>query len=42
MSMLSLGSALAWLSILAGGYLGVKYLEEGTFGGAIRVVLARG
>jgi uncharacterized membrane protein YedE/YeeE len=42
MSTLSLGSAIAWLSILAGGYFGLKYLEEGSFGGAIRTALARG
>jgi uncharacterized membrane protein YedE/YeeE len=41
MSTLALGSVIAWLSILAGGYLGVKYLEEGSFGGAVRAVLAR-
>ena len=42
MSTLALGSAIAWLSILAGGYFGLKYLEEGSFGGAIRAALARG
>lgn len=42
MSTLALSSILAWLSIIAGGYLGVKYLEEGTFGGAVRAVFARG
>ncbi len=42
MSTLALGSALAWLSIIGGGYLGIKYLEEGTFGGAVRAVFARG
>jgi uncharacterized membrane protein YedE/YeeE len=42
MSTLALASVLAWLSIIAGGYLGVKYLEEGSFGGAVRAVLARG
>ncbi|MGO9007633.1 MAG: YeeE/YedE family protein [Beijerinckiaceae bacterium] len=41
MSTLALGSLLAWLSIIAGGYLGVKYLEEGTFTGAVRAVFAR-
>ncbi len=41
MSTLALGSLIAWLSILAGGYLGVKYLEEGTLGGAIRSVFVR-
>jgi hypothetical protein len=42
MSTLSLGSMVAWLSILGGGYLGLKYLEEGSFSGAIRAVFARG
>jgi hypothetical protein len=42
MSTLALGSVLAWLSIVAGGYFGIKYLEEGSFGGAVRAVLARG
>jgi len=42
MSTLALGSVIAWLSILAGGYFGLKYLEEGSFGRAIRAVLARG
>lgn len=42
MSTLALGSLLAWLSILGGGYLGIKYLEEGSFGGAIKAVFARG
>jgi uncharacterized protein len=42
MSTLSLGSMIAWLSILGGGYLGIKYLEVGSFGGAIRAVFARG
>jgi uncharacterized membrane protein YedE/YeeE len=42
MSTLSLGSLIAWLSILGGGYLGIRYLEEGTFSGAIRAVFARG
>lgn len=41
MSTLALGSLIAWLSILAGGYLGVKYLEQGTLGGAIRAVFVR-
>ena len=42
MSTLALGSLLAWLSILGGGYLGIRYLEEGSFGGALRAVFARG
>jgi hypothetical protein len=42
MATLALGSVVAWLSIIAGGYLGVKYLEEGSFSGAVRAVFARG
>ncbi len=42
MSTLALGSMIAWLSILGGGYLGIKYLEEGSFAGAIKAVFARG
>ena len=42
MGTLALGSVIAWLSILAGGYLGIRYLEEGSFGGALRVVFGRG
>jgi uncharacterized membrane protein YedE/YeeE len=41
MSTLALGSLIAWLSIIGGGYLGIRYLEEGSFGGAIRAVFAR-
>jgi uncharacterized membrane protein YedE/YeeE len=39
-STLSLGSLLACVSIVLGGVLGIKYLEEGSLGGAIRAVLA--
>jgi uncharacterized protein len=42
MSTLSLGSLIAWLSILGGGYLGIRYLEEGSLSGAIRAEFARG
>jgi hypothetical protein len=42
MSTLALGSVIAWLSILGGGYLGIKYLEEGTLLGAVRAAFARG
>jgi len=42
MSTLATGSVIAWLSILCGGYFGVKFLEEGSFGGALRAVFARG
>lgn len=41
MSTLSLGSLLAWLSILAGGVLGIKALEQGSFIGGLRATLAR-
>lgn len=40
-STLALGSFLALVSIWAGGYFGMKYLEEGSFGGAMRAVFAR-
>jgi len=42
MSTLALGSLIAWPSILAGGYCGIKYLEEGSLRGALRAVLVRG
>ncbi|WP_035691987.1 YeeE/YedE family protein [Azospirillum halopraeferens] len=42
LSTLAVGSALAFLSILAGGFYGIKYQEEGTFGGALRASLSRG
>ena len=42
LSTLAAGSLLAFLSILAGGIYGMKYLEEGTLGGALRAMLARG
>jgi uncharacterized membrane protein YedE/YeeE len=42
MSTLAFGSLIAWLSILGGGYLGIRYLEEGSFGGALRAVFVRG
>ena len=42
MSTLAIGSIIAWLAIIAGGYVGVKYLEEGSFGGAIRATMVRG
>ncbi|MBL6958798.1 MAG: YeeE/YedE family protein [Rhodospirillales bacterium] len=41
LSTLALGSLIAVLSIMAGGVLGLKYLEEGSFGGALRAVLSR-
>ncbi|MBM3572804.1 MAG: YeeE/YedE family protein [Alphaproteobacteria bacterium] len=42
LSTLALGSLLAFASIVAGGVLGFKYLEEGSVGGALRALLARG
>ena len=42
LSTLAAGSLFAFLSILAGGVYGLKYLEEGTFAGALRAILARG
>jgi uncharacterized protein len=42
MSTLSLGSLIAWLSIMGGGYLGIRYLEEGSFAGVLRAAFARG
>lgn len=41
MSTLAFGSLLALASILAGGYLGLKYLEEGTISGALRAAFSR-
>ena len=41
MSTLALGSLIAWLSLMAGGYLGMKYLEEGSLGGALKTVFSR-
>ena len=41
MSTLAIGSVLALLSILLGGYFGMKYLEEGGFGGAFSAVFSR-
>jgi uncharacterized membrane protein YedE/YeeE len=42
MATLALGSALAWLAILAGGYLGIKYLEQGSLAAALRAAVTRG
>jgi uncharacterized protein len=41
MSTLAVGSVIAWLSILGSGYLGIKHLDEGSFSGVIRAMLAR-
>jgi hypothetical protein len=42
LSTLAIGSAIALVSIVAGGVFGMKYLEEGSFGGAFKAILARG
>ncbi len=41
MSTLALGPLLAWLAIMAGGVLGIRYLEEGNLVGAVRALLLR-
>lgn len=41
MSTLALASVLAFLSIVAGGVLGIRYLEEGSLAGAARALMAR-
>ncbi|MAH85648.1 MAG: hypothetical protein CBB68_15595 [Rhodospirillaceae bacterium TMED8] len=41
MSTLAAGSLLALLAILLGGYFGMKYMEEGTYSGALRAIFAR-
>lgn len=41
MSTLSITSVLALGSIILGGIVGMKYMEEGTLGGAIKAVFAR-
>lgn len=41
MSTLAAGSLIAWISILAGGYLGIKHLEEGSFAGVLRASFSR-
>lgn len=42
MSTLALGSVIALASIITGGVFGMKYLEEGTFGHALKAMFARG
>jgi len=41
-STLAVGSLIASASIIAGGIYGVKYLEEGSFGGALTAMFSRG
>jgi uncharacterized protein len=41
LSTLAIGSFLALLSIIAGAVYGFRYLEEGSFSGALRAMLAR-
>ena len=40
MSTLAMGSLIALVSIIIGGLIGLKYLEEGTLGGAIKALLS--
>ena len=42
MSTLALASLIALLSIIAGGICGMRYLEHGSFSGALRALRARG
>jgi len=42
MSTLAASSLIAWMAILLGGYIGMKYLEEGSLGGALKATLRRG
>jgi len=42
MSTLALASLIALASIIAGGVYGMKYLEEGSFGGALTAMFSRG
>ena len=42
MSTLALGSLIALVSIIVGGVFGMKYLEEGNFGDALKAMFARG
>lgn len=41
MSTLAIGSLIALISILCGGVFGLKYIEEGSFGGAFNAIFAR-
>lgn len=41
-STLAIGSLIALVSIIAGGVYGMKYLEEGSFGGALTAMFSRG
>ena len=41
MSTLAAGSLIAWISIIAGGYFGIKHLEEGSLAGALRASISR-
>jgi hypothetical protein len=36
---LALGSVIALLSIILGGFIGLKYLEEGSLGGALKELI---
>lgn len=41
MSTLALGSLIALISIIVGGLIGLKYMEEGTIGGALKALASR-
>jgi len=41
LSTLAIGSVIAFLSIVFGGVLGMKYIEEGEFGAALKAVFSR-
>ncbi len=41
MSTLAASSLIAWISIIAGGYFGIKHLEEGSVAGALRASFSR-
>ena len=41
-STLAIGSLIALVSIIAGGVYGMRYLEEGSFGGALTAMFSRG
>ena len=41
MSTLALSSLIAWMAIMLGGYLGMRYLETGSLGGALKATMQR-
>jgi len=42
MSTLALGSLIALISIIAGGVVGMKYIEEGSLAGALSAMFSHG